>query len=226
MSRPVAPPGDAGRPVSRRQAQADETRRLVLDAALRLFSRDGYAATSVADIAREAGVALPTVYASVGSKPTLLRLLVDRVDERAGIPELHARAMAATTAAEVLAVGVRLTRRLAERCGDVLAAVNSAATADHDLAALVAEGDRRHREGAAGLVRRMEALDGLAAGMTAERAGTVLDVLTQPEMFDWLVGRHGWSYDQAEEWLLEVLSAQLLRPTRGGRGRAASRGTG
>jgi hypothetical protein len=101
--------------------------------------------------------------------------------------------------------------------------VNSAATADHDLAALVAEGDRRHREGAAGLVRRMEALDGLAEGMSPERAGAVLDVLTQPEVFDWLVARHGWSFDEAEEWLVELLSAQLLRPARGGRGRTGSR---
>ena len=204
MSRPAS-----GTP-TRRQAQAADTRRLVLDAALRLFAERGYAATSVSDIAREAGVALPTVYANVGAKPQLLRLLADRVDQRAGIPELHDATMAASGAGEVLSLAVRLTRQLAERCGDVIAAMNSAAGADPELAALVEEGGRRHRTGALGIARRLHDLGGLRADVSIERAGTIVDALTQPEMFQLLVDRHGWSYDEAEEWLVGVLGDQLL----------------
>src|ERR671923_2115202 len=57
----------------RRREQAAATRRLILDAAQRLFERDGYAATTMAAIATEAGVALKTVYVAFETKSGVLR---------------------------------------------------------------------------------------------------------------------------------------------------------
>src|SRR5919197_5642353 len=59
----------------RRREQAAATRLVILDAAERLFVRDGYAATTMAAIAREAGVALKTVYVVFDTKSGLLRAL-------------------------------------------------------------------------------------------------------------------------------------------------------
>src|SRR4051795_13330370 len=59
----------------RRRAQAEATRREILEAAERLFVRDGYAATTMAAIAREAGVALKTVYVAFETKSGVLRAL-------------------------------------------------------------------------------------------------------------------------------------------------------
>src|SRR2546423_6582144 len=58
-----------------RRAQAAATRQAILEAAQRLFERDGYAATSMAAIAAEAGVSLKTVYIGVETKSGLLRAL-------------------------------------------------------------------------------------------------------------------------------------------------------
>src|ERR671937_2719513 len=59
----------------RRRAQAAATRREILEAAQRLFERQGYAATTMAAIAAEAGVALKTVYVAFETKSGLLRAL-------------------------------------------------------------------------------------------------------------------------------------------------------
>src|ERR671917_1912472 len=59
----------------RRQEQAAATRRAILEAAQRLFERQGYAATSMAAIAAEAGVALKTVYVAFETKSGVLRAL-------------------------------------------------------------------------------------------------------------------------------------------------------
>src|SRR3954471_10829461 len=59
----------------RRREQAAATRREILEAAQRLFERDGYAATTMAAIAAEAGVALKTVYLAFESKSGGLRAL-------------------------------------------------------------------------------------------------------------------------------------------------------
>ncbi len=59
----------------RRREQAAATRRDILAAAQRLFEQQGYAATTMAEIAAEAGVALKTVYTAFETKSGVLRAL-------------------------------------------------------------------------------------------------------------------------------------------------------
>jgi AcrR family transcriptional regulator len=74
----------------RRQRQAEATRKDILGAARRRFAEHGYSATSMADIARDAGVAVQTIYASCGSKRELVLALVDTIDEEADVATLAA----------------------------------------------------------------------------------------------------------------------------------------
>src|SRR6476659_886092 len=60
---------------TRRREQAAATRRAILEAAQRLFERDGYGATTMAAIAAAASVALKTVYLAFDTKSGLLRAL-------------------------------------------------------------------------------------------------------------------------------------------------------
>ena len=62
---------------SSRKEAAKATRQSIFDAARRLFLERGYAGTTMPAIAQAAGVALDTVYATVGKKPTLFRLLIE-----------------------------------------------------------------------------------------------------------------------------------------------------
>src|SRR4051794_26876690 len=63
----------------RRQQQAAATRRSVVRAARELFTRDGYAATTVTAVAAAAHLSLDTLYASVGRKPELVLAPIDGV---------------------------------------------------------------------------------------------------------------------------------------------------
>ena len=62
---------------SHRREAAGATRKAVVASAGRLFADRGYAATTMAAIASAAGVALDTVYASVGPKPVLFRHMIE-----------------------------------------------------------------------------------------------------------------------------------------------------
>ena len=73
MAEPVKPTRRYDSP--RRREQAAATRREILEAAQRLFERQGYAATTMAAIAAEAGVALKTVYVAFETKSGVLRAL-------------------------------------------------------------------------------------------------------------------------------------------------------
>ena len=60
-----------------RAEQAAATRGAVLTAARELFTTAGYGGTTVAQVARLAGVSVDTVYTSVGRKPELLLAVHD-----------------------------------------------------------------------------------------------------------------------------------------------------
>src|SRR3954462_2377730 len=73
-----------------RAEQAQRTRAAVLDAAGRCFLDQGYAATTMKDVAAEAGVSVQTVFGQ-GSKASLLLACVDRAvvgdDEQAPLAQ-------------------------------------------------------------------------------------------------------------------------------------------
>jgi AcrR family transcriptional regulator len=195
---------------SRRVVQAQETKQAILDAALALFSRRGYGAVSMPEIAAAAGVAVPTVYASVGTKPDLLRLMLDRVEEQSHIAEHAVRVTEAGEARGALAAQVALTRAVTEESGDVVAALRSAAGVEPDLAMAYQEGMARHRRGARLAVDRISGLGGLRPGLSPERAAAMLATLTLPAGWEAVTIDHGWAFDEAEIWLTEALAAQLL----------------
>ena len=69
MVKPVKRSYDA----SGRQARAQETRQRIIDVAHDRFIDRGYGRTTIADIARDAGVSVETVYSAFGNKAALLR---------------------------------------------------------------------------------------------------------------------------------------------------------
>lgn len=75
---------ETGRPYRSRlrEEQAEATRARILDAAVRVMAR-GITSVSIPDVAREAGVSVPTVYRHFGTKGDLLAALYPHLEKRA-----------------------------------------------------------------------------------------------------------------------------------------------
>ena len=172
----------------------------------------GYAATSVTDIAREAGVAVQTIYARLGSKRGMLMALIDLIDEEADVGGLVAGVRAASTPEDALAAEVRLTRAFQERCGDIIGALFAAAAAEPDLAAAVAEGQRRHRDGARLTAARITELGGLRGDLAPEHAAALIAIATTQQAWHELRDAYRLSWDDAEALLRDTLSRAVLTP--------------
>jgi AcrR family transcriptional regulator len=193
-----------------RRRQAEDTRRRILAAARKLFVEPGYAATSVADIAAEAEVSVPTLYASVGTKAELARRLVEFLNEEGRVHENDRLQRAATTPVDLLRANVHLVRDLYERVGEVILAVKAAAQSAPELVPVVTAGEGYHRDGEYAIAARLAEMGGLRAGVDAAHAGAVLTTLASPEVVGQLVKDHGWSFDRVEQWLLDTFTEQLL----------------
>jgi AcrR family transcriptional regulator len=183
-----------------------------LRAARRLFAEHGYPGTSLQQIAEEAGVAVQTIYSSIGSKAALILALNDLVDEEAGVAQLAPGVRSETDPPQMIAKAVHLTRQLNERCGDLLQVMLSAAPAEPDVAAAFADGMRRHESGIAALTQRLETQGALRAGTTPEQATAAFAMMTSPPSWQQLTRRAGWTFDQSEAWLTASLTQLLLEP--------------
>jgi len=197
----------------RRRAQAEATRSEILDAAERLFVRDGYPATTMAAIAKEAGVALKTVYVAFETKSGVLRALWNlRVrGDQADVPiadrAWYREVLAEPDAQRALRLGAHEARRVKERAGGLFGVLRSAADADPDIAALW---ERINSEFHANQRAVIEVLGPLRPGLEVDRAADIMWTLNHPDVWQLLVGRRGWTPDEWEEWFVTTLSAQLL----------------
>jgi AcrR family transcriptional regulator len=202
---------------NRRQVSAAATRQEILLAARRLFAERGFARTSVAEIAEEAGVSIPTIYASVGQKQAIVIALVGFIELEIGADEARALVSTGTDPIELLALSAHLNRVLQQRFGDIMEALRSAASVEPAVATAVANGRRMHRIGSTRLADRLVELGALRQGVAVGEAADVIALLTDVENYSTLVGMYGWTFDRAEAWITETLCATLLQARQKGR---------
>ncbi len=193
---------------SLRQRQTALTRNAILDAARGLFRRQGYAATTIEQIATEASVGLSTVYAVLTNKRTILVEIRWKAVQEAHVLENFQAALDEHEPVRRIERMAHLNRELYKTGGDVFAVEHAAAGADSEVAASVAQ---HHRERGEGLFRIVEPLRAhLAPGLEPARALEIVQALMTYEVYDELVVISGWTADEYEAWLGRTLCHQLL----------------
>jgi AcrR family transcriptional regulator len=201
-----------------RDEQARRTRRAIVTAAHDLFLAQGYAATTIDGIAEAAHVSRRTVFNSVGGKMALLKLAFDWAivgdDEPIALADRPAikAIQAESDPRKALVLWVQTITEVFARTaplGEVLAA---AADIDPAAAELLAEVSSNRMFGATEFIRYLASLDGLAAGITEQRAAELCWALMDGHLYQLLVAQRGWSTADFSRWLSDSLAAALLRP--------------
>jgi AcrR family transcriptional regulator len=193
-----------------RERKAQLTRDEILRAARGLFAERGYARTSVRDIAKLAGVSAQTVYDSVGAKQELVARLNDLIDSEAGVAAIARAAAESEDPREVAATPARVTRSILEHCGDIVRALVTGAAAEPELAAVLAEGQRRHLEGARRMVALLRKLGALGPGPAPKETAETLAAINDFRFALVLLESYGWSLDRLESWMADASRALLL----------------
>ena len=202
-----------------RAAQARETRRRIIESARTLFVENGYGPTTIAGVARHAGVSADTVYSGFGTKIALLKDVLAAVvggdDEQ--IPFLdreRPQAMKAETdqRRQLAMFAHGMTEQL-ERIRPLDDVLRSAAAVDESAAELRAEAQRGQRLAAMRVVVQWVAARGdLRPDLTLDDAGSVVWTLTSPEVHRMLRDDCGWPPERYEQWLRDTLITGLLPP--------------
>jgi AcrR family transcriptional regulator len=215
MAEAVKPPRRYHSP--RRREQAAVTRAAMLDAAQRLFERDGYPATSVQAIATEAGVASKTVYLAFATKSGLLRAVWDRAlkgdESDAGVAQRawYREVMEERDPERMLRLNARNARVVKVRIAPLLEVIRNGAPVDGDVGALSELIQTDFYENQRAIVERIHKRRGLRRGIDIVTATDILWTLNHPDVWLLLVGRRGWTPEHWEQWFGDTACAQLLK---------------
>ncbi len=199
-----------------RQDQARRTRIRILEAAHRLFTKNGYARTTIERIAAEAGVAIDTVYAIFGSKRAILSGLMERqvggddqpipMLDRPG-PQSVRRELNQRRQLARFVAGVTDAIERSRPIDDIM---RSAAAIDPEISALRGSIQEERFRNMTTLVRWLRANGPLRGERSVEEAGAIVWTLTSPEVHRLLRIERGWSSERFRDWLGDTLARTLL----------------
>src|SRR5215211_3659391 len=184
MADPVKPRRSYHSP--RRRQQAAATRQGILEAAERLFAARGYPATTMEQVADEAGVALKTVYVAFATKSGLLRALWDlRLkgdQEETGVAERswYREVVEEPDPQRQLRLNARNSRAVKARIAGVLKVIRDAAPVDPDIEALWERIQTEFHANQRVIVERLAEGKALKRGLDIGRATDILWTLNHP----------------------------------------------
>lgn len=175
----------------------------------------------MAAVARAAGVALDTVYASVGRKPELVRRLVERAisgaddpipaEHREYVRAIHAEPMAARK----LALYAAAVRAIHARLAPIVRVIQAAAPTEAALGRMWKEISERRADSMRRFTAELAATGALRPDLSVEEAADVVWATGAPELYLLLVGDRGWAPKRYERWLSSTWDRLLLTPPGG-----------
>jgi len=200
---------------TRKQLAAEETQRVIVEAASRLFLEHGYHATSISRIASEAGVAVQTIYNAVGSKRELLSRVLDfaAAGERAPVtvPQfMRERAESELDPRRIIAQLVEFWRGALPRTAPVFRIIREAAAADPEIAVLERGRAAQRLDNYRAAAQLLADRKALRPGITIDGAAAAIFAIGHPETYRGLVLDGDWDDDAWANWLQATLEAALL----------------
>jgi AcrR family transcriptional regulator len=200
---------------TRKQLAAEETQRVIVEAASRLFREHGYHATSISRIAAEAGVAVQTIYNAVGSKRELLSRVLDfaAAGERAPVPVpqfMREQAESEHDPRRIIAQLVEFWRGALPRTAPVFRIIREAAAADPEIAVLERRRAAQRLDNYRAAAQLLADRKALRPGITIDGAAAAIFAIGHPEIYRGLVLDGDWDDGAWANWLQATLEAALL----------------
>jgi AcrR family transcriptional regulator len=199
----------------RRQQLAEQSRLTVLARARELFLGKGFGATTVAQIARAAGVSPESVYKNFGGKSGLVRAIQEQSLLGTGpVPAQQRSDLAQLTTTDPLAL-MEQFGRLNSEVGTLVAPIvllirDAAASGDADMADLLQEVDDARYRRMLHNAQQIAARGILRPELSVQEAADLMFTCSAAELYETLVLKRGWSADAYGSFIARTLAANLL----------------
>jgi TetR/AcrR family transcriptional regulator, regulator of autoinduction and epiphytic fitness len=200
-----------------RAEKARQTRTRMIGTARELFLAQGWAATTMEQIAQGSGVAVQTVYYTFKTKGHLLAEVVEVTAAGNEVPNPPVQRpwaqemLSSSFPQRVLALGVEHGTAIYERVAHLWPLISSA-VADPTVAGYWHNVHAGRRAGQGAMVRHLRDIGSLRAGLDTEKATDLVFLLAGHDPYRTLVLDAGWAVPDYKAWLFTTLIQQLLTP--------------
>lgn len=194
----------------RRAQTAQDTRARILDAGQALFSRNGIDGTTIAEIAREAGVGASTVYATHGSKEGILRGLMERALFGAGFQSAQAVLAGVSDPVRLIELTPRITRAVYEGESGDLGLLRRSSGFSPALKKMEQEFEDLRFTMQEPRLRALFDAGRHRKDLSFEEARSILWMYTSRDVYRMLVVDGGWTPDRYQAWLSRTLLEALV----------------
>jgi AcrR family transcriptional regulator len=198
-----------------RADRAKATQWRIMKAAYTLFCEQGYAATTMAQIAEAAGVAVQTVYFTFHTKPALLSRAYEVAvgGDPPTMPQQqawHREMLAAPDIRDALRAFVTGSGEIMRRVTPLYYAARVAGDADGDAARVMAFNENGRATGYRADLEILRTKAKFRPGLSLERATDLLLVFVGPDVYHALVDGRGWSHEEWIEWAVFSVAEQIF----------------
>ncbi len=195
--------------------QASATRSKIVDAATDLFLRDGFVTTTMAAIAKEAGVAVQTLYMSFVNKTAILQAAFDQAligrDAPTGILESDwfQQVLSDPDGPTALRLYCERSREVIGRAAPLFD-VMRAASADPEVGELLAHNKKLRYDGFRLIVNALATRPGFDPGLPVEDAHAIVYAVLSEDAYLLMVTEHGWTAERWLTWVVDTCQRQFF----------------
>jgi len=193
-----------------RQAQATQTRRRILTAAKNLFQPQGFESVTIEQIAQVANVSIPTVYALFQSKRGILRALIDDALPTEQLETLVEKAKGAETLKELLPISAKIARQMYDAERAQMDVFWGTYVLTPEFKEIEKEREQRRYKRQEETLTKMAQGHALMEGLSLSKARDILWAFTGRDMYRLFVVEQGWTADEYEKWLSQLLVKTLI----------------
>jgi len=193
-----------------RNTQAAQTRGRILASAKALFELEGFECVTIEKIAQAANVSMPTVYSLFQSKRGVLRALIDEALPTDQFNNLVERSKREKSPKRRLCISAKIARQMYDAERAQMDVFRGAALLSPEFKELEKEKEMRRHTRQEVTIEAMAKEKSLAKGLSEPKARDILWALTGRDLYRMLVVEQGWTSDEYEKWLAQLLIKTLL----------------
>ena len=195
---------------SARSEQAANTRNRILISAKILFESEGFEFVTIEKIAQLAEVSIPTIYSIFQSKRGVLRALMDEALSADQFNDLVEESILEKSPHARLGISAKIARLIYDAEKSQMDVFRGASVLAPEFKELEIEKEMRRYDRQNVTIKAMVKEKSLAKGLKPKKARDILWALTGRDMYRMLVVEQGWTSDEYENWLAQILITSLI----------------
>lgn len=193
-----------------RRTQAVQTKHRILTQAKALFQSEGFDSVTIEQLAQVANVSAPTIYALFQSKRGIVQALIQQAFPSDQFEALAEKVIMEKSPTNRLKISAKIARKINDAEKALMDIFRGASVLGPELREIERDKEQLRYERQERTIKLMKQEGSLIKGLSLAKARAILWAFTGRDMYRMFVVQKGWSSNEYEKWLGQLLIKTLV----------------